>query len=80
MDLIGIETMFLAEVTGLTVLIFLARVTDLAVLIFLTESSTGWAAPSYAQFFNFVVASIMAGVSRQVPSSLSINTARSSSI
>ena len=63
-DLIGTKTMFLVRVIGSAVLIFLAKVTNLTVLIFLTESSMGWAAPSYDQFFNSVVASTMAGGSQ----------------
>ena len=51
-DSIGIKTMFLARVIGSTF------------LIFSTKSSLGWASPSYAQFFNSVVASTMAGGSR----------------
>ena len=84
--LIGIETMFLAGVNGLMV------------LIFLTGSSMGWLAPSHAQFFNSIMASTKAGSSLpypilqlncgfndskqlpRVPSSLSINTRGSSSI
>ena len=53
--------MFLVGVTGSTVLIFLANATDLIVLIFFKEPSIGWAAPSHAQFFNLVVASMLAG-------------------
>ena len=57
----GTETMFLAGVTGLTVLIFLERMIDSTVSTFFVKSSMGWTAPSYVQFFNLVVASIMAG-------------------
>ena len=44
---VGIEAMFLAGANGLVILIFIRR------------SSMGWATPSYAQFFNLVVASTM---------------------
>ena len=40
---------------------FLVGVTGSMILIFFTESSMGWAAPSYAQFFNSIVTSTMAG-------------------
>ena len=39
----------------------LAGVNGSTVLIFLVESSMRWAAPSHAQFFNSVVASIIVG-------------------
>ena len=69
MDSIGIETQSQTDSTKITILVeinsigieimFLAGMNGSMVLIFSRESSIGWVAPSYAQFFNLVVASTM---------------------